>query len=103
MKHLIYILLFVICILFVIFMWTWFTYQANGAATKEDLQQTEYELKTKIDSVLRECDSLKTAIQQVKADTDTLKSDTDTIKAGMSVIFRTMKENENKNIWDLLW
>jgi len=101
MKHLIYILLFVICILFVIFMWTWFTY--HSAATKDDLQQTEYELKNKIDSVLRECDSLKAAIQEVKADTDTLKADTDTIKAGMSVIFRTMKENENKNIWDLLW
>jgi len=52
---------------------------------------------------LRDVDSLKAAIQQVKADTDTLKADTDTIKAGMSVIFRTMKENENKNIWDLLW
>lgn len=96
MKHLIYILLFVICILFVIFMWTWFTYQANGAATKEDLQQTEYELKNKIDSVLRECDSLKTAIQRVKADTDTLK-------AGQRAIFETMKENENKSLFDWLW
>lgn len=26
-----------------------------------------------------------------------------TIKAGMSVIFRTMKENENKNIWDFIF
>lgn len=75
----------------------------ENAANKTDIEKVRQEFRSQLSKVLIECDSLKAAIQQVKADTDTLKADTDTIKAGQRAIFETMKENENKSLFDWLW
>ena len=97
MKKISYILLFVIAALFALFMWSWIQYQANGTATKQDLQHTEQALKARIDSILRECDTLKKEIRAVRANTDTLK-------AGQAAIFQTMQENQQKtSLFEWLW
>ena len=66
------------------------------AVTKEEFTATHERLKRQIDSILQNCDSLKTELRQVKANTDTLK-------AGQDVIYRTMQENtERRSIMDIL-
>lgn len=65
-------------------------------ATKRDFEQFKKEFNARIDSILQNCDTLKTEIRDVKANTDTLK-------AGQRAIFETMKENENKSLFDWLW
>ncbi len=72
--------------------------QDKNTATKGDLDEVRTELRQKIDSVMRECDTLKAELRAVRANTDTLK-------AGQEVIFRTMQENQGKetSLWDLIW
>lgn len=65
-------------------------------STKRDFEQFKKEFNARIDSILQNCDTLKTEIRDVKANTDTLK-------AGQRAIFETMKENENKSLFDWLW
>jgi hypothetical protein len=76
----------------------WWYIGQNNAATRQDLDDVRRELRAQIDSVLMECDSLKSELRAVRANTDTLK-------AGQEVIFRTMKENQGKetSLWDLIW
>ncbi len=64
---------------------------------KSEFNAAHTELRQRIDSVMRNCDSLKTELRVVRANTDTLK-------AGQEVIFRTMQENKNKDIslWNLI-
>lgn len=70
----------------------------GSTATKADVDAAKRELRAQIDSVLMECDSLKSELRAVRANTDTLK-------AGQEVIFRTMQENQGKetSLWDLIW
>lgn len=70
----------------------------GSTATKADVDAAKRELRAQIDSVLMECDSLKSELRAVRANTDTLK-------AGQEVIFRTMQENKGKetSLWDLIW
>jgi hypothetical protein len=70
----------------------------TDAVTKGEFNAAHTELRQRIDSVMRNCDSLKTELRAVRANTDTLK-------AGQEVIFRTMQENKGKetSLWDLIW
>lgn len=66
------------------------------SVTKAEFNATHERLKKQIDSILQNCDSLKTELRHVKANTDTLK-------AGQDVIFKAMTENhEKKSIMDIL-
>ena len=66
------------------------------SVTKAEFNATHERLKKQIDSILQNCDSLKTELRQVKVNTDTLK-------AGQDVIYRTMQENtERRSIMDIL-
>ena len=68
----------------------------SQTVTKAEFTATHNRLKKQVDSILRNCDSLKTELRQVKANTDTLK-------AGQDVIYRTMQENtERRSIMDIL-
>lgn len=80
------------------FVVVWWYIGQNNAATRQDLDDVRRELRAQIDSVLMECDSLKSELRAVRANTDTLK-------AGQEVIFRTMQENKGKetSLWDLIW
>lgn len=80
------------------FVVVWWYIGQNNAATRQDLDDVRRELRAQIDSVLMECDSLKSELRAVRANTDTLK-------AGQEVIFRTMQENQGKetSLWDLIW
>ncbi len=71
--------------------------QPEPSVTKADLEKVEKEFKMQIDSVLRECDTLKSELRQVRANTDTLK-------AGQEVIYRTMQENKDKetSLWTII-
>lgn len=70
----------------------------TDTVTKSEFNAAHTELRQRIDSVMRNCDSLKTELRAVRANTDTLK-------AGQEVIFRTMQENKGKktSLWDLIW
>lgn len=71
-------------------------YNNQQSVTKAEFNATHDRLKRQIDSILQNCDSLKTELRQVKANTDTLK-------AGQDVIYRTMQENsERRSIMDIL-
>lgn len=71
-------------------------YNNQQSVTKTEFNATHDRLKRQIDSILQNCDSLKTELRQVKANTDTLK-------AGQDVIYRTMQENtERRSIMDIL-
>ena len=59
------------------------------AVTKEEFTETHKRLKMQIDSILKDCDSLKSELRAVRCNTDTLK-------AGQEVIFKTMSENREK-------
>ena len=80
------------------FVVVWWYIGQNNAATRQDLDDVRRELRAQIDSVLMECDNLKSELRAVRANTDTLK-------AGQEVIFRTMQENKGKetSLWDLIW
>lgn len=65
-------------------------------ATKSDLETVRQELKAQIDSVLKNQDSIKAELRAVRQNTDTLK-------AGQEVIFKAMKENEGKSLFDLIF
>ena len=66
------------------------------AVTREEFTETHKHLKMQIDSILKNCDSLKSELRAVRCNTDTLK-------AGQEVIFKTMQENtEKKSLLDLL-
>lgn len=80
------------------FVVVWWYIGQNNAATRQDLDDVRRELRAQIDSVLMECDSLKSELRVVRANTDTLK-------AGQEVIFRTMQENKGRetSLWDLIW
>ena len=72
------------------------TFNGSQSVTKSEFNATHDRLKRQIDSILQNCDSLKTELRQVKANTDTLK-------AGQDVIYRTMQENtERRSIMDIL-
>lgn len=73
-------------------------YTANiDTVSKAEFTKTHNRLKLQIDSILRNCDSLKTELKAVHANTDTLK-------AGQEVIFKTMNENKEKtSIIDLIF
>ncbi len=72
------------------------TFNGSQSVTKAEFNATHDRLKRQIDSILQNCDSLKTELRQVKANTDTLK-------AGQDVIYRTMQENtERRSIMDIL-
>ena len=79
------------------FVVVWWYIGQNNAATRQDLDDVRRELRAQIDSVLMECDSLKSELRAVRANTDTLK-------AGQEVIFRTMQENKGRetSLWDLI-
>ena len=68
----------------------------SESATKEDLEKAKRELKMQIDSILRNCDTLKNEIRTVKANTDTLR-------AGQEAIFNTMQENKEKSLLDYIF
>lgn len=71
-------------------------YNNQRAVTKEEFTATHNRLKKQIDSILQNCDSLKSELRQVRANTDTLK-------VGQDIIFRTMQENtERRSIMDIL-
>lgn len=66
------------------------------AVTKEEFTATHERLKRQIDSILQNCDSLKSELRQVRRNTDTLK-------AGQEIIYRTMQENtEKRSLFDLI-
>ncbi|MBO7596212.1 MAG: hypothetical protein J6T70_04125 [Bacteroidales bacterium] len=69
----------------------------SQTVTKAEFTATHNRLKKQVDSILRNCDSLKSEIRAVRANTDTLK-------AGQDVIFRTMNENaaEKRSLLDLI-
>lgn len=68
----------------------------DNNATKSDLETVRLELKAQIDSVLCNQDSIKAELRAVRQNTDTLK-------AGQEVIFKAMKENEGKSLFDLIF
>lgn len=69
----------------------------KDTVSKAEFTKTHNRLKMQIDSILRNCDSLKTELKAVHANTDTLK-------AGQEVIFKTMNENKEKtSIIDLIF
>lgn len=72
-------------------------YNNQRAVTKEEFTATHNRLKKQIDSILQNCDSLKTELRAVRANTDS-------IKAAQDVIFHTMHENaaEKRSLFDLI-
>lgn len=72
-------------------------YNNQRAVTKEEFTATHNRLKKQVDSILRNCDSLKTELRAVRANTDS-------IKAAQDVIFHTMHENaaEKRSLFDLI-
>jgi len=86
-------LIILITVAFVFFLYD--VYCKGDSATKADLETVKKELKQQIDSVLQNCDSLKSELRTVRKNTDTLK-------AGQEVIFKTMQENKNKSFLDFL-
>lgn len=83
----------IVAIVLVIFLYFEYGYERQ-LATKSDLETVKKELKQQIDSVLRNCDSLKNELRAVRKNTDTLK-------AGQEIIFKTMNENKGKSFFDL--
>jgi phage shock protein A len=67
------------------------------SVTKAEFNATHERLKKQIDSILQNCDSLKTELRAVRANTDS-------IKAAQDVIFHTMHENsaEKRSLFDLI-
>ncbi|MBQ3619384.1 MAG: hypothetical protein II939_14650 [Bacteroidales bacterium] len=90
------LLITILIVLFSLVAYNYYT-DNNDTVTKDEFNAAHAELRQRIDSVMRNCDSLKTELRAVRANTDTLK-------AGQEVIFRTMQENKNKDIslWNLI-
>jgi len=63
--------------------------QNQQSVTRDEFTETHKRLKMQVDSILRNCDSLKNELRAVRCNTDTLK-------AGQEVIFKTMSENREK-------
>ena len=74
------------------------TDSGGDPVTRDEFNAAHNELRQQIDSVMHECDTLKSELRAVRANTDTLK-------AGQEVIFKTMQENKGKetSLWDLIW
>lgn len=91
------LLITILIVLFSLVAYNYYTGN-NDTVTKDEFNAAHAELRQRIDSVMRNCDSLKTELRAVRANTDTLK-------AGQEVIFRTMQENKGKetSLWDLIW
>lgn len=63
--------------------------QNHQSVTRDEFTETHKRLKMQVDSILRNCDSLKNELRAVRCNTDTLR-------AGQEVIFKTMSENREK-------
>ncbi|MBQ3657800.1 MAG: hypothetical protein II956_13340 [Bacteroidales bacterium] len=86
-------LLILISIALVFYLYGTFV-MSEKTVSKEEFEHTHKRLKQQIDSVLRNCDSLKNELRAVRKNTDTLK-------AGQEIIFKTMNENKGKSFFDL--
>jgi hypothetical protein len=95
MKRFIEILVVAVILIFC-FLCFYAKYKAGPTATKNDLQQVEQDFNRRLDSVISE-------MKQMNLDLDTLKADADTLKAGQKVIFKTMKENQGKSLFEYLF
>lgn len=63
--------------------------------TRGEFRAAHEQLRQQIDSILKQCDTLR-------ADVRALRAEADTIKAGNRAIFETMQENQNHSLTDYL-
>lgn len=63
--------------------------------TRPEFTQAHQILNARIDSILHQCDTMRTDLRSLRADADTLK-------AGQRAIFETMQENQGTTLGGFL-
>lgn len=64
--------------------------------TRGEFRAAHEQLRQQIDSILKQCDTMRTDLRSLRADADTLK-------AGQHAIFETMQENQHRSLLDFIF